>query len=136
MEYYGLRKSGRVVDFIACEEDVVNLIRLYPTRAKDLFGDLGVCPGNFEIWKSICLLSYDDLKPGAVEENDYLIISLEKLLLMKVLAMKIGKYLNDTQLLVEYLLSQQYRRYSQVKSQNEELLRGIEGVVYLERTGG
>ena len=39
MEYYGLRPSGADIDFIADPADVYNLIRRYPHRVKDLWGD-------------------------------------------------------------------------------------------------
>jgi hypothetical protein len=135
MEYYGLRQSGADIDFVAGKEDVENLIRQYPGRVKDLWGDLGVCPFEFEIWKSICLLTYDDLCENAIDEGDYFIISLEKLLLMKALAMKVEKYFLDTQLLVQKLLDKQYEGFAQVKAENKEFLSGIQDIAYIEKTG-
>lgn len=82
MEYYGLRKSGHDIDLMATEEDVVNLIKMYPDRVKDLWGDLGVCPFEFEIWRTICLFDYNFFKEGSIDEDDILIISKEKLLVM------------------------------------------------------
>ena len=34
---------------------------------KDLWGDLGVCVDEFEIWRSICLFDYACLSQGAIE---------------------------------------------------------------------
>ena len=135
MEYYDLRPAGADVDLIADLADVRRLITLHPTRVKDLWGDLGVCPLDFEIWTSICLLTYDDLSPGAIDRSDHLVISLEKLLLMKALAMHKEKYLKDTQLIVQRLLRTQYEAHPTIAARNAALLDGIPGITYLERTG-
>lgn len=135
MEYYGLRQAGADIDLMAGKEDVANLIRQYPGRVKDLWGDLGVCPFEFEIWKSICLFTYDDLCDSAIDEGNYLVISLEKLLLLKALAMKVEKYFLDTQLIVQELLNKKYQAYAQVKVENTELLSSIQDIIYIEKTG-
>ena len=135
MEYYGLRPSGADIDFIADRQDVYNLIRQYPERVKDLWGDLGVCPFEFEIWKSICLLTYADLCEKAADEGDFLVISLRNLLMMKAFAMKIEKYRVDTQLIVEELLNRQYQSFDQVRDENSEFIRQVPGISYIEKTG-
>ena len=135
MEYYGLRQAGADIDLIADKEDVINLIKLYPERVKDLWGDLGTCPYEFEIWKSICLFTYDELCEKAIDEGDFLVISLEKLLLMKALAMKVEKYFNDTQLIVQDLLNKKYIFFNQMKDENKDFIRNIPGIIYIEKTG-
>lgn len=101
MEYYGLRKAGEDIDFIVSKEDYNQLAKQYPNNLKDIFGDKGVCVFNYEIWKSIRWHLYEELAYNAIEENDYLIIALEKLLLLKALAMSIPKYHDDLELIVE-----------------------------------
>jgi hypothetical protein len=96
---------------------------------------LGVCPLEFEIWASICLLTYDDLVDGAVDDGEVLVVSLEKLLLMKALAMHKEKYLTDTQLIVRRIVRSQNEQYPAVRARNEALLAGIDGVAFLERAG-
>lgn len=135
MEYYGLRKAGEDIDLIVPEEDVVNLIRQYPDRVKDLWGDLGVCPFEFEIWSTVCFFNYDDLKEGVIEQDDILIISLEKLLFMKALAINKEKYLKDTQLIVESIINKQYKKYEGIKTHNEQLLNNVGEITYIEKTG-
>lgn len=135
MEYYGLRPAGADIDLIADAEDVYALIQQYPQRVKDLWGDLGVCPFEFEIWKSICMLTYADLREGAHDEGDFLVIALEKLLVMKALAMKIEKYRADTQLIVDALLNRQYQAFDQVRAENLDFTNRIPGIVYIEKTG-
>jgi hypothetical protein len=135
MQYYGLRPSGADIDFIAVKEDVYNLIRLYPGRVKDLWGDLGVCPYEFEIWKTICLFDSADLSENAIDEGGFLVISIEKLLLMKALAMKVDKYLKDTQLIVQDMLNKKYQLFDQVKAENAAFISNIPGITYIEKTG-
>lgn len=101
MEYYGLRKAGEDIDFIVTKEDYDQLAKQYPNNLKDIFGDKGVCVFNYEIWKSIRWHIYENLIHNAIVENDYLVISLEKLLLLKALAMSIPKYHKDLELIVE-----------------------------------
>ena len=111
MEYYGLRKAGADVDFVITGEDYKHLAKKYPDNLKNLGGDLGVCVAEFEIWKTICLFDYDFLAEGSIEGQDHLIISLEKLLFLKALAMKVPKYHRDLELIVEQVLQIQYQNY-------------------------
>lgn len=62
---------------------------LFPDRLKEIWGDLGVCPYEFEIWRSICLFDYAFLSVDAVEEDGFRVISLEKLLFLKALGYKV-----------------------------------------------
>ena len=135
MEYYNLRKSGTDIDFIADEKDVLALIKMYPDRVKDLYCDLGVCPFEFEIWRSIQLFTYNDLISGAIEEENYFVISLEKLLLMKTLVMKMEKYGNDVELITQHISSVQEKKYDQEKHRVNELINDFKNIVYIEKTG-
>ncbi len=111
MEFYNLRPAGADVDFVITTEDYERLARQYPDHLKEIGGDLGVCVFEFEIWKSICLFDYDFLTPGALEQDGYRIISLEKLLFLKALGMKVAKYHRDLELLVERVLTDRYEKY-------------------------
>ena len=101
MQYYGLRPSGADIDFVITPQDYERLAAQYPDHLKDLWGDLGVCVFEFEIWKSICLFGYDFLAQNAIELEEFRIISLEKLLFLKALAMKVEKYHHDLELIVQ-----------------------------------
>lgn len=135
MEYYGLRKAGADIDLIVSEEDVVALIKQYPDRVKDLWGDLGVCPFEFEIWRTICSFDYEYFKEGAEDKGDYLIVSLEKLLFMRALVMKKEKYMKDLELIVDGILKDKSEEYESQKARNAKLLEGIEDLTYIERKG-
>ena len=104
MEYYGLRQAGADIDFVITNEDYQRLVQKYPDYKKDLWGDLGVVVHGFEIWRSICLLDYAFLSEGAIDVEKYLVVSFDKLLFMRVLAMENKKYANDLKLMVKRLL--------------------------------
>jgi hypothetical protein len=108
MEYYDLRPSGADIDFVITSEDYNQLSQQYPEHLRDLWGDLGVCVYEFEIWKSICLFEYATLSANAVDMGPYLIISLEKLLFLKALAMKEEKYHKDLEMVVKKILDEKY----------------------------
>ena len=111
MEYYGLRKAGADIDLVVHPDDHRALVEKYPLHIKDLCGDIGVCEFGFEIWNQICTFEYLYLKENAIEEDDYLVISLEKLLFLKALAMEIPKYHNDLELVVKKILENAYKNY-------------------------
>src|SRR5512142_3360035 len=108
MEYYGLRKSGADIDFIISRRDHASLQCKYPDHVKDLYGDIGICEFEFEIWNQICRYDYEELKNGAIEEALFLVISLEMLLFLKTLAIKEEKYYRDVLLLVDEILKRKY----------------------------
>ena len=113
MQYYGLRQSGADIDFVITRADYTRLAEQYPDNLKDLWGDLGVCVFEFEIWQSICLFDYEHLSQGALDpaapgEVAYRVISLEKLLFLKALAMKIDKYHADLELIVKKIQDEKY----------------------------
>ena len=108
MEYYGLRPAGNDIDFVVTRADHAGLAALYPDHQKDLFGDLGVCISEFELWTCINLFDYHYLAENARETGQYLIISLEKLLFLKTLAIHDPKNERDVKLIVKKLLDIQY----------------------------
>jgi hypothetical protein len=112
MEFYGLRQAGADIDFVITPQDYACLAQKYPGYLRDLWGDLGVCVYEFEIWKSICLFEYDFLSDGACDAGEFRVISLEKLLFLKALAMKIEKYHHDLELVVKKILDDQWSHLS------------------------
>ena len=108
MEYYGLRKAGADIDLVISLSDHLNLRCQYPDHIKDLYGDIGICEFEFEIWNQICRYDYEELKVGAIEEPSLLIVSLDRLLFLKTLAIKQEKYYRDVLLLVDEILKRKY----------------------------
>lgn len=69
MEYYNLRKAGNDIDLVIHKDDHKILLSKYPSNVKDLYGDMGICVFEYEIWNQICTFNYDYLKLNAVEES-------------------------------------------------------------------
>lgn len=126
MEYYGLRQAGADIDFVVTEADYLGLRAQYPDRLKEIWGDLGVCPFEFEIWRSICLFDYAYLSQGAVAEANYLVISLERLLFLKALGYKVEKYCKDLELIVDRVVSDRYGALYETTRQWADSLAGGE----------
>jgi hypothetical protein len=102
MEYYGMRKSGADIDLVISQHDYANLAAQYPEQRKDIYGDLGVVIAEFEIWRSIALLDYPFFLKDAIDEGSVFMVSLDRLLLMRVCAMDVEKYHNDLLSMREY----------------------------------
>ena len=102
MEYYGMRKSGADIDLVITDLDYQILSDKYQDCRKDLWGDLGVVVGKFEIWRSIALLDYDFYLKDAVDEGDVFVVSLDRLLFMRVIAMEVDKYMKDLNLIKNF----------------------------------
>jgi len=109
MEYYGIRKAGADIDFVISERDHEKLKIKYPDNIKDLWGDIGICEFEFEIWNQICMFDYDFLKQNAIDKRSYLVAGLDKLILLKAMAMNIDKYKADLEMLVQYTKEIQYK---------------------------
>ena len=118
MEFYEMRKAGADIDLIISNDDYQTLAQKYPDQRKDLYGDLGVIIGEFEIWRSIAHLDYYFFKENAIEEENILIVSIERLLWTRVCAMEVEKYRKDLDLLKEYY----YKHYTNQDYHREALL--------------
>lgn len=126
MEFYGLRNTGEDFDLILHKTDHNRLKKFLdkqgmkylkgrnPSKYKDkptfvdLYGDQGLLFYEFEMWNCICGFDYNFLSQGSKKTGKYLMISLEKLLFMKALAMSKPKYLKDLKLVVNKIMENQY----------------------------
>ena len=131
MEYYGIRKSGADIDLVVCDEDYQALALKHPDKRKDIWGDLGVVIHPFEIWRCIALLDYDFYAKDAVDEESVLIASLERLLLMRVIAMDVPKYMKDLKLIKEYYYKT-FRNpaYQEFADSHMTDYKGLDGIVW------
>ena len=120
MEYYGLRKSGADIDLVICDDDYQALARKYPDNRKDIWGDLGVVLEPFEIWRCIMLLDYNFYMKDAIDENIAYVVSMDRLLLMRVFAMENQKYMDDLKLIKNYYL-QSFHNKDFAKTQEKHL---------------
>ncbi len=108
MEHYGLRKRGADVDMVVTDEDYYALESMYPNFRRDIHGDLGICKGVYEVWRTIMMFGYDHLSEEAEERKGLLVVSLEKLLLLMALGMSEEKYFGDLRLIVKKIIDIQY----------------------------
>ena len=102
MEFYGMRKSGADIDLVICDADYQTLAAKHPDKRKDIWGDLGVVLEPFEIWRSINLLDYDFYGKEAIDQGRVQVVSLDRLLLMRVCAMGVQKYMDDLKTMRNY----------------------------------
>ncbi|MBE5994768.1 MAG: hypothetical protein E7247_20560 [Paenibacillaceae bacterium] len=123
MEYYGMRKAGRDIDLIISQDDYHVLSEKYPDNKKDLYGDLGFLINKFEIWRSIALIDYDFFLKDAIDEGNVLIVSIDRLLWMRVCAMEVEKYKKDLYLMKEYY----YTNYRNQNYLQEYSVRNLSG---------
>jgi len=133
MDYYGLRKTGKDIDLIVTRKDCIQLAKKYPKKLKDLGGDFGVAVHGFEIWKTIRYFDYDFWTKDAIEKKTFLMMSLDRLLFLKVLAMEESKYLRDLKLISRLFNSKQSEEYKRIKKENERIVGEIGEVNYIER---
>lgn len=120
-EYYGIRKSGGDIDLIITKKDYDEMSKQYPENLKDLWGDLGICVYNFEMWKTICQFDYEFLSEGSINKDNYKIISLEKLLFLTALGMKKEKYHKDLELIVKKVFEIKYKDFDDSKYRQKSL---------------
>ncbi len=102
MEYYGIRKSGPNVDLVVAGADYDALADRFPERRVDLSGDLCVVLGELKLWRSIALLDYGFYAHDAADEGEMMVVSLDRLLFMRVCAMGVAKYMDDLKLMREH----------------------------------
>ncbi|MCR4264131.1 MAG: hypothetical protein NUV98_05450 [Candidatus Roizmanbacteria bacterium] len=135
MEYYGLRKSGLDIDLVVSKRDFRSLLKKDTLSLKDLYADLGIVIDEFEIWKTIYGYDYEYLSRDAISLDTVLMISIEKLLLMKACAVHIEKYRKDTELISKYIQSKHGKTVEYLRTENDSLLHHLSNVTYVEKTG-
>lgn len=133
MEYYGLRMAGNDIDLVACKNDIERLAKQYSQNLKDLCGDFGVVVAEFEIWKTIRYFDYQSLSQGAIEEENFLVIALDKLLIQKALAMDVEKCHKDLELIVKKTIKDLGVKQSAIKKENKQIIAQLEKHNYLEK---
>ncbi len=128
MEYYGLRRCGDDMDFVVTNEDYETILASFFKEQKDVWGDLGFRIDDYEIFRSISLFDYDFYLHDAIELEDFYVLSIDKLLFTRVLAMKNEKHKEDLRLIQFYCYetfrNQEYYKNAQ---QNYDLYCSVTG---------
>ncbi len=133
MMYYGLRESSKDIDLIISKQDHKNLALHLKEKGRvvrekhhsgykdkplfvNLHGDHGILIYEFEIWDKIMKYDYEELKENAISENDFLVISLKKLLFLCTMrgAYK-QRYLDDAVLIAKKISEDRYKNFNPKK---------------------
>ena len=97
---------------------------------KDLWGDLGVVVNEFEIWRNVALLDYDFFLKDAVDLEDFFVVSLDRLLFMRVCAMEVEKYKKDLLTMKEHNYTNfRNRSFTEEADRRASSYRQFNGVV-------
>jgi len=119
MEYYGMRKHGEDIDFIVSNRDYLQLEKKYRNFRKDMWGDFGIRVNEYELFRSMWKFDYKYFNNGAIEFNEYKIISIDMLFRMKVFAMNSEeKHKNDIELIKNYFMQFQNKEWNNYMNEN------------------
>lgn len=135
MEYYGLRRRGADFDFIISNDDYQALARKYPANKKDMWGDLGILVGQNELFRSIYRFDYGFFSEGAIEFENFKVISFEKLFFLKSLSFKtspdVQKLTYDYELMLNYLDAYRNREFvANAEKHIEDYISALNGTIY------
>ena len=121
LQFYGIRDSGHDFDYVVSSEDWNILKTLYPDNI-NLFGgktekdvdatiNLENMNEHIDLISTLYQFNHDYLQQSSIEYNDFRIISLPMLLMVKTLAAinnNDEKSKRDQQLIVDFIVSKQY----------------------------
>lgn len=113
LEYYGIRQPDEQYDadydFIISQRDYEALKNIYPENLRDIYGDLGVTVGKWEFWTSFCAFTYSELSRAAEDAGEYYVVSIPKMLMLKVLVMdQESRRYADVVLIKDWILHNKY----------------------------
>ena len=116
MEYYGLRKCGRDMDYVVHKTDYKNLLKIenpnkyFPLQTPGITYTGG--KKDMDFFLHLYQFDYNRLKQNAVKKGNMLIISKEDLILLKTMGLTNKKYKNkhkkDILLLAKSLVRSKY----------------------------
>ena len=120
LEYYGIRKTGHDYDFVVSPTDWKILKKKYPDQV-NLFGGkdekdkdatlTNINNTHVDLISTLFQYNYNYLKKGAIDEGKYLVISIDKLLMLKTLGAVFNnhsKSKKDQEKIVKYIVRKNY----------------------------
>jgi hypothetical protein len=131
MEYYEIRKHGDDIDFIVSNNDYFKLETRYRNCRKDMWGDFGVKVNEYEMFRSMYKFDYYYFNTGAIEFDEYKIVSIDMLFRMKVFAIDADdKHKKDVELLKEYFMKFQNQAWNDYMNKNiDRYLKAENGLI-------
>ena len=103
MEFYELRPAGEDIDLLVAEEDYFVLAQSNAGQIKTSGQDTGLIVAGYELWQSKLGAGYRYWSEDAIEQDDFLVLSLERLFLMKLSSKNSLQNLQDTNLIAKRL---------------------------------
>jgi len=88
MEYYGLRKHGDDIDMLVTDDDYQSLASKYSDSTIDIWGNLAVILDGYSFNLCVCHMDYNFYAVGAVEYEDFKVVSFDRLYFMAASAMR------------------------------------------------
>jgi hypothetical protein len=88
MEYYSLREHGGDIDMFVTDKDYKTLAESYPDKRIDIWGNLAVILEKYSFNLCVCHMDYHFYAVGAVEYEDFKVISFDRLYFMAASAMR------------------------------------------------
>jgi len=119
LEYHGIRKTGHDYDYIVSPSDWKELKKEFPDKVflfggkteKDIDATIQLKDIHVDLIKTLFQFNYTYLSKSAINHNDYKIISIEKLLMLKTLGAVFNKHtksIKDQQKIVKYIVKKNY----------------------------
>lgn len=116
MEYYGLRKCGKDIDYVVHKSDYRRMLKIEKPNKTMIPQTPGITytggKKDTDYYLNLYQFDYNRLKQNAVKKGNMLIVSREDLILVKTMALNNKKYViknkKDIQLLAKSLVRSKY----------------------------
>ena len=119
MEYYGIRKSGHDFDYMVSPSDWKELKKIYSDKInlfggkteKEIDATINLKKQNVDLIKTLFQFNYNILVKSSIRFDNYSIISLEKLLMLKTLGAvwnNNSKSIKDQKKIVKFIVDNNY----------------------------
>ena len=120
MEYYGIRKTGHDYDYMVSKKDWKQLKKIHPKKInlfggkteKEVDATINLKKEKVDLISTLYQHNYNDLAKGAINKDNYKIISLEKLLYIKTIDAvfkNTSKSKRDQKLIIEDIIKKKYK---------------------------
>jgi len=105
LAFHGVKPLDDDYDFIVSPKNFTQLQQVEDLKKLQMDDDLGLGIENFEFWLSIHGYQYDFWLEHAIDEEDFYVLSLEKLTFMTAMVADQPHYYQDLMLLINKIKS-------------------------------
>ena len=121
MEYYNIRKAGHDFDYVVSPADWKELKKLHPDKInlfggkneKDVDATINLYKVHVDLISTLFKFKYSYLSKGAINNKNYKIISIDKLLMLKTLGAVVNnhnKSIKDQKRIVDHIVKTNYKK--------------------------